>query len=480
MKNSECRMPSVWVESVPMQEEENLVENTCRRFLTAAQLKDICRYRGFAAFQGDKSSLATSVGARFLEPAGVCQAMLSLEEPFAVVLHQIALSESPPFVRDLGRILHPPAPGTHPNYDERKIFNELGSGLLNRGIVLALDTGYARYSGESRFARIQLLIPESHRALLPPFPAVTAPLGEARPGRGAEAFCRQALILAVHAGNAGKKKDTGLLERVASMFSIREGELQFDGAAPSCLDGLMRRTRKVWIGRPASSKAGRSKSGRGAAMHIFDHLPEGEGITVQSLTRALKRLAMKTAESELARFCEGGCQAGFLVRGGPADLPCYRAAPDAGIDEVDQPLLFTADKDGIQADLDRSGLDSLLKACGISRVAVAGGTLRLEPDMVRMGRQAEKLDSAEVGRLRAASAAFDRALRHVCSNRGKMIVHEGLTVLRVDDLGLRAQLCRQFRARIRQLNGPYLAIPRALAADVERFARKEGFVPRRV
>jgi len=467
--------------SIVMHEEERLVEETCCKFLTAAQLKDICRYRGFAALQGDKDSLAASVGARFLERAGVRQAMLSLEEPFAIVLHLIALSESPPFVRDLGRILHPPAPRTYARYDERKIYGELGSGLLNRGIVLVRDTGYGRYSAESRFARLQLLIPESHRALLPPFPAATAALGEVRPGRGAEAFCRQALALALRsAGDSEKKKDKGLLERVASMFSFQEGELQFDGAAPSGLEGLVRRAHKAWIGRPSSSKAGKSKSGLGAAMHIFANLPEGEGITVHSLAGALTRLDMEAAESELAQFCEEGCQAGFLVRGGPTNLPCYKAAPDAGVAVVDEPLAFTADKDGVQADLDRSGLDSLLKACRISRVAVADGIMRLEPDIVRMGRHAEKLDAAAVAQLREASAAFNRAARHVLENRGKLIVHEGLTILRIDDLGLRAQLLRRFQARARQLSGPYLAIPRGLADDAETFARKEGFVPRRV
>jgi hypothetical protein len=51
--------------------EEELARGTCRSFLTAAQLKDICRYRRFGAPPSGKDDLAAYVAARLNGPEGV-------------------------------------------------------------------------------------------------------------------------------------------------------------------------------------------------------------------------------------------------------------------------------------------------------------------------------------------------------------------------------------------------------------------------
>ena len=82
--------------------------------------------------------------------------------------------------------------------------------------------------------------------------------------------------------------------------------------------------------------------------------------------------------------------------------------------------------------------------------------------------------------VRAASPEFAKAVEHVEKRRGKLISHEGLLVLRVDDPVLRAVLSHRFGDDLRPLGGPYVAAPRALAPQLEELVRQEGFSPRRV
>ena len=86
--------------------------------------------------------------------------------------------------------------------------------------------------------------------------------------------------------------------------------------------------------------------------------------------------------------------------------------------------------------------------------------------------------------VRALSAAADlfsdRAVRDVEKKYGDLILHQGLVILRIEDLGLRTTLMHRMRANLRTLGGPYLAIPRGLAAEAEKIVRKEGFAPRRI
>lgn len=133
--------------------EDILARETCERFLTAAQLKDICKYRGFGAPPGSKDQLAAYVAARFNGAEGVPGAMRSLDETCLTILHFMAMSENQPTVADLDGLLHPGR--QHYGNDSRGDFNLIAGGLLNRGVVLIHDTLVTRYSGESRY-------PDSH------------------------------------------------------------------------------------------------------------------------------------------------------------------------------------------------------------------------------------------------------------------------------------------------------------------------------
>ncbi len=246
------------------------------------------------------------------------------------------------------------------------------------------------------------------------------------------------------------------------------------------MDAVLSEARHLWT-HPASAKQERlDKKAASAALHILSHLPEQHGCTLQALGRGVVRLGLKVNPRELAQFCDDGWQAGFLRRGGAPDNPCYAAASAAGRSAA-APLGFAADAHGIVADDVGGDLEGCLDLALVSRAERSDVKLRLVPDTMRMGRSAARIEASRaIAEARRLSPAYDSAARHVLERRGGLILHEGLALFRVDDLGLRTQLLHRFHGRIRPFSGPYLASPRELRDDIENFCRKQGFAPRKL
>ena len=460
---------------------EQLATETCKRFLTAAQLKAICRYRGFSPPGGGKDELADFVAVRLLEPTGVAAAMASLEPVFLRVLHCLAFAGRPVPVRDLGPVLVPTT-ARYPVHDHRASFRTLGDGLLNRGIVLLGDLGTPS-PGESRYACVGLTLPAPHLPHLPPFPGEATVLGSGPKGADPTDLIRRALSLATAAASGAAVGSEDLAGGLAAEMSFGGGRLTVSGVAATT-ELLLRRSRELWVERSAPSKrAAKSnnaptREALSAATHILAHAPEGRGFTPRALEACLHLLGLDADAKHLARFCEDGVAAGMVVRGGLERAPSY-AAREAPAEQADEPLAFEVQKDGIALDLERSGLDPLFALAHASRVTARGGRLVLLPSVRRLGQHWEPASRA-LAAVRAKSKAFDEAAREVERLQGKVTVHTGIVVARVEDVGLRALVVAKLGPQVRELGGAWLALPKAAVAPMLEVARKEGFVPRRV
>ncbi len=460
---------------------ESLAEDTCHNLLNARHLKAICRCRAFNPPKGDKKTLASYVTPRLLETTGVVEAMASLEEPWLLALHRIAMAEDTVDLNDLRTIIQPGCKAY--DIDYRDLFRRVADGLLSRGVVLVEDRQGYLFERRSRFERLAFHFPEVYRPLLPPYPATTEHLGDRIQSGDTIRFCRKALRKAVL--NAASKQPVspdGFLGRIARTISFREGGLRFGKAPMLDLESFLRHIRAEWASAQLASKdSGESKRGFRPAAYILSHLPPGEGITVSGLQAALSSIGYAVSEEKLTCFCQGGYEAGLLARRSDRNKTYYAAADGATAAPEDEPFVFRVDDTGIEVDLERTGLGPLLELASVCRVQPAKKHLHLSPDIVLLGRAAPRLGRfSTLKKVRASSPAFDRAMVHVERVQGKLILHEGLLVLRIEDLGLRTLLSHQFGDNIRVLAGPYVAMPRGFAAQAEKLARKEGFSPRRV
>ena len=462
---------------------EQLAHDTCHVFLTASQLRAICHHRGFPCPTGGKEKLAEFIAPRLLETAGLRQAMASLGEEALVLLHRIALAGEPVRVSELRPVL---AAFSGRWLDDGPTFRRIAEQLLNRGVVLAGERTVFRTT--TRAERSLFHLPPGHVPFLPPFPVRTRPMKTAT-AAGPLAICRRAIVLATAAAVDGgdessrrKRKAAGdddLARRVARTITFTDGTLRIGSAPRSTVSAIISHVRGLWTHR--SSKSGPLHRALATASHVLSHLPEATGVTVDDLHEAVERSGFKADSMQLARWCDEGAEAGFLVRDGRAGRRTYAANDVSDQPGDSQPLAFRPIDGGVEVEVERTGLEPLLALSAVCRVEPAGGALRLMPDIAALGRNAERLDSlAPLRDVRSSSPEFEAAVDHVKRRHKKLIVHDGLLVLRIEDLGLRALLDRKLGDTVRALGGPYLAVPRGLLPKVEKLVRGKGFAPRRV
>lgn len=430
---------------------DTLVRDTCSNLLKVSHLKSLCSARGFPVPRGGKDDLAAFVASRFLGPVGVEGAMAALDEKWVRVLHAVALAQDNPTLESLAPVLRPGEVTYYLNF--RTVFVEVADGLLSRGVAVVQEKGLH----SERYRNLRLVLPGPFRPFLPPFPLPTRPLADPGAAGSALPLLRRALLGATGPADS-------LAQRLSDRLGPKEGHLNTGGG----LADLLKTAQGLWTEGPAW---------RGAAHHILGHLPGGRGATLPALLGALARLGHKADEQDVACFCREGVEAGLLVA--DPEFTCFRTAGRAL--EGDGPLAFTAGERGIDVDLRKTGLGPLLELAPLCTVAPTRKGLLLAPDLARLGRAVPDLDRMDVlATVQKRSVSFRRAVDHVRSRHGGLLLHEGLALARVDDAGLRALLARQLQDRVRSLGGPWLAVLPSAVPEMEKLVRKQGLATRRV
>ncbi|MBI2566133.1 MAG: hypothetical protein HYV63_03745 [Candidatus Schekmanbacteria bacterium] len=467
---------------------EDLSGGTCEAYMTVAQLMAVCEHRGFRPPKRDKASLAAFVAPRLLSSAGVERAMAKLKVPWLSTMHALALAPD-----DVGvsmRVVRRVAQLEGREY--RDAFRALGDELLARGVVLVRDEDEP--GAESRFASLYLILPEAHRRFLPPFPVPSAPLPAPPPSGAASKrmeYCRRALRAAVdrHRGGGGSAGTaSGLLARCAARVTIEGERLKVGGSEISAVAALVDSNRAQWMRDETDANTSRyfylsapPWTWREAAAYVWHHLPSGHGASCKALAESLGLLAVEVDVAKLEAFASEGEEAGILMSAEVAGERLYAAAPEG--DVGDETLVSRPCAGGIAVDLSCTGMAPLLELVALCRVRAEkqGQTLVLVPDLVRIGRRwGEESVQLMLGAVSRNSPAFGAAVVKVRQSYGKLLVHAGLVVMRVADIGLRALLQHQLEPHIRELGDDYLAVPRGFLRDVEVIARNAGFVPRRL
>ena len=450
---------------------EDLARVTCRKFLTAPQLRDVCRARGFSVPGTKKDEIADAVAARLLGTSGVAEAMASLPAEGLVMLHAIATAETPPGLRDL---LPAVAPGLKPwQADYRGLFGKVAEGLLRYGVVLVKDRDAFAGPARSRFENVSFVLPDTFRPLLPPFPVKTLPLPEPTAGGGVPAFAKRAIAAAA----GGKTPGADLHSRVARGIRFSDGVLSIGSRALERAEPLVSFIRGEWVSGPAGRDAGEAKAVRRAVAHVLSSLPDGEGVRRTALRDAAGRLAGSAPAGVTDRLLAEGLEAGLLLAGGDGEDRVWRAAPEGGPDGA--PLRFEADEDGVTVDVSGSGLAALCAAAAVSVVVPRDTGLHLAPDPARLGRRADRIaDCPVLGTLARGSPIFARAVRAVEERWGKTLVHVGLAVLRVEEPVLYATIIHRFANSTREIGGPWIAVQPAALPGILAAAAKEGYHPR--
>ncbi len=367
--------------------------------------------------------------------------------------------------------------------DWRSLWRLVTAGLLSKGVALAVDRELPPLRGMSRLAGYELLLPAGFHESLPPFPIETRPFAPSESPSAPEDLLTDVLCLFVRGGETGRKGEAkSLAVRLVKLLSITDGILAFGGNEPATDERVQATVAETW---QASLESDRSRCaprgfplpGRVVA-HLLEHLPPGSASSVAAVKRALEALGLPIEVVGLETFLADGAVAGLLQRSSvPGAEPCYRAAPERSARTPR--LKLVPAKEGVLVDPMETDLLPLLQAAALCRVSLEGPRLRLVPDPIRMGRALRQVPDSLVSRLTAASPAIAAAVREVEAREGRVVVHSGLSVFRVEDRGLLALFLARFPGAVRELPDGFLACLSSEQEALLTLARKEGYVARR-
>lgn len=456
-------------------DEPALAALLCSELLTAAELKTLCQSRGFPLAGVGKDALAKSSSARFLEPVGVVEAMAALEPRWLKVLHLVAAAAEPVSLRVVARAINPAMRSMYERFDFRSLWREASNGLLSRGVALAVERA-DEHGDKSRFARFHLVFPSTFARFLPPFPVeVHSVQGAAHKGDLDDILAR---AVGLFAGAKPRAGADALASQIAATISLKAGVLSLSGVDQPDGARIAQHAYTLFQTGLPTPRTATVPTGS-VAVHILGSLATATACTADSLTDALSELGFEVKPPDVRSFLDDGVAAGFVLRfDRPRRDPIFRLPSSAPATTRGTLGLATSPK-GARVIPAESGIGPLLQAASVARVSVADGAIVMEPDPVRLGRAWHLCAPTVRASLVAASRAFRDAAELVESRGGQVVVHQGLSLLRIEDAGLYALLEHRFADAVRPVDGRYLACLAGRLDEVLAMARKEGYVARR-
>ncbi len=478
-----------------------LVYDMVHTVLSSADIKAICKSRGFSDKEANSRSLFENA---FLSAVGVQAAMSTLTASEIVTLHLLKLENRTVDVSFFERIYGTTKTGTLGygtfNQQFKPIFDSVQSRLVRKGLLLFSEAKTSALN-KTKMELWRYRFPAEFAEYLPsPFPASihTNEIGEMR----VDGFRHELLAMVkrteqpkIFPGFAtlrdgtiyvGQKLFT--VEAVqewqqtrweASLRTVGTGNVVQHSQLVSPFQGMMLPTTEY-----------RSPTPLPFVSYALLLLKSNEWVTADQFDTLLDVFYGHKAHPTSALLCEAGYSNGCLARYQAKGkdyfrLPTARHVPP----KVSPESYFKTLPDGnlaiMYGQIPYQALEVLNRG---TYLEAEQGNLKVLPNLNKLLDTPEDMRGhAVMDYLQTHNPAFKAAFKKLDIEWGKTILHENLLVARVTDLGLRLQLQKAFAsseekegARIVVLPGEYIAFPRAMLGEVEKVVKKAGHIVKTV
>jgi len=456
---------------VNQEEVQKWAKETCHVVCTASDLRCICRARGFAPLKNaKKGALAEHVEMRLLGEQGVSEALAALDEKPLWALHAMVAASEPVEIRDLYTFF-----GFGKGYwieasECKRRFERIRDDLVNKGLALMRMLNSWEKRG-SRYAELEVCVPEVVARQLPPLPLKTEMLPEAPVFADwmapALEGIRNSLQLA--------RKPAERMEDAFPKGALERGVLSVEGVRRPSIQTVHGLILRQWLGFGGKKVVKQRR-------HLLGALSANQAIQPKRLLLAFDRFNCALSDAKLEGFVDFGLRFGFLAelkiegerflvpnigqpQSSPGLLPDFSALTDAD--------------DYVEVSLDELGPAELFLLASISTFEISDSTLRATPSLVPIGQELETLrESPWLSALLKKSRAYRKAFKTVEKRAGKVLVHSGVTVLKLGGPDINAQMAHEFGNKMAPLGNDYYAISRNDLAEMVRFAKQKGFSPK--
>jgi hypothetical protein len=449
-----------------------MLHQMCHSLLSQADIKAICKNRGLPAQAASSPDVLESL---FVSDRGLDAAFGSLEPLEISLLHRLKAIDKPVGVAFFGRLDPPKTERFHYGTVTQRyqgVLAQVKERLVRRGILL-LALGRETASKTSQMERWGFSLPTQFWPHLPPL----VPTARRLDGDGdwRREVPRAKLKTAVGIALADDSKDDKL--------EIVDGELCWSGQ-PFLARKLLDWQKRLWFEETTPKTQTRNAGPYSllpaeAVLQILGGLDAGCWADTAALAVPLEIFCDAKVDGQ--QVCESGWRRGCLARQQADGKTWYRVAPEvpaAGVSPYE--YLNITSEGTLTVDLETVPFEALEQLVMISSqqiVAPRSAVLLLAPNLVKLGRMADQLESLPLAEwLRKNSAEFQQAFETCRQRSGKTILHENLAVARVSDLALKVAIEKALGARIVSLGDEFIAFPQDLLGEVKRVVTKSGHV----
>ena len=463
-----------------------IVAQMCRKELSTADIKGICKARGFSTKEAQNRKFLENF---ILSDQGVAKAMDTLTQEEIIVLHALKQKSRAVDVAFFDCIYGPSnrsfSWSTTFTKKYKDVFKQVKQSLIRRGVLLfAEDTG--AWSKNTKLERLIFLFPPEFQKLLPsPFEPVRDISG---PENLNESVLRKKLLEITGGGS-----DLPVIDEEKFRLNITGGELRI-GKKAFKAEYMHKWQKAGWAGALAKQKADKFRAEQfcltEAVSYALSLLSPEEWLANGQLKPVLKifchGLHLDAVQQDPHKICHAGWMWGCLSRNTANDQTCYRMGenyPETGRDLPFTRYLLPGKKQDLIVDLETIPYKVLETLAGISNFKVIGSQLTAVPDMVRLGRVFNSICQEPLTNwLRDNVPCFGDAIKKVRARWGKQIIHQDLLVAKVRDLSLKVAIEKTFSdpAKLVFLPDDFIAFPRGLLGEIERLVTKSGFVVRTI
>lgn len=461
-----------------------MVTRMCREELSAADIKAICKARGFSTEEANNRRFFENF---VLSDQGVSEAMGTLTKKEIILLHVLRQKSQAVDVAFFDRIYSPKNRGfswsTTFTKEYKDVFKQVKQSLIRRGVLLFAEDTDA-WGKSTKLERLLFFFPPEFQKSLPsPFEPIRDISG---PGDLNESILRKKLLEITDGG-----ADLPVTKGEEFRLNLAGGELRM-GKKAFKAKYLQKWQRAGWAGALAKDKADKFRTERfcliDAVTYSLSLLRPREWLADGQLEPVLKifchGLDLDDVQQDPQGICHAGWMWGCLARKVANDQTCYRMARDYLETRTDLPTshyLRPGKKQDLTVNLETIPYKDLEGLAGMSDLKVIGSQLTAAPNIVRLGRVFESVCQEPLTIwLRDNVPSFGDAIEKVKARWGKQILHQDLLVAKVKDLSLKVAIEKSFSdpAKLVLLPNDFIAFPRGLLGEIEKLVTKSGFVVR--
>ncbi len=455
---------------------EQIVQDMCKTELNGADIRAICKARGFSFVNADSPSVFENF---FISDIGLQEAYASLSRKDIAMLHFLTLIKKPVDITLFERLMdHPVGWRSTFNQQYANVFKYVKTHLIRKG-VLAFAPDPHQFGKKTKLERLRFTFPTQFHPHLPGLFASTRKT--AKSGAFNAACIREKLKQIINPAQSDRTVGFNLFLHAGT---LQMGDQEFSMAA------FRKWQHKKWsmsqnLPLEYPMRPDKSVCPMVALRHAFSTLEPDEWVNPDEFKLVIDIFCQKKDDFDAHDICKHGWLSGCLERLDVDRKPWYRLAHEENWRPKSPSYAeyMKIDREGnIQVNLETITLPCLETLSQISKFTVKDGRLLASPNRVRLGRMLHALENDPFTNwLIKSSRPFGAAFSCMKKRWGKQIVHTDLLIAKVKNIGLKMTLKAKFKdGNVIFLPNDFIAFPKNLNDRIQSIVIQNGFAVKTV